>query len=138
MKKLHVNVDEAKAILLRVEYELQKNPDDDLLIKQQLILKESEQILKDTQRIQEDNISLVADIIAQLKTFIEDPQFETFKKKNKLNERLYYSFDDLQSLHDHILDYEQRVTQLNEQEKSIRIEKDSRKRIVANLQEVVG
>ncbi len=120
---------------LKAENELQKNPDDDFLIKQQAILKESEQVLKDTQRVRDDNASLISDVINQLQSFVEDPQFEAFKKKNKLNERLYYSFDDLQYLHDNILDYEQRVSQLTDQEKSLRVEKESRKRNITNLQE---
>src|SRR5438132_7475461 len=128
-------LDELKTLLTNVDSQLQKNPEDDFFIKQQLILKESEQILKDTQRIYDDNLSLVAEIITQLRSFIEDPHFEAFKKKNKLSERLYYSFDDLQLLHDHILDYEQRVAQLTEQEKSLRIEKESRKRAIAAIQE---
>lgn len=129
------NIEITKTLLANVEKELQKNNEDSFFIKEQLMLKESEQILKDIQRTHDDNNSLIKDIIAQLQSFIEDPQFESFKKKNKLSERLYYSFDDIQALHDYILDYEQRVSQLSEQEKSLRIEKDSRKRTVANLQE---
>lgn len=134
-EKILRQMDEVKTLLVNVEGELHKHPDDDFLIKQQLLLKEAEQVLKDTQRTLEDNNTLITEIITQLESFIEDPHFETFKKKNKLNERLYYSFDDLQSLHDHILDYEQRVTQLTDQEKSLRVEKESRKRAIATLQE---
>lgn len=134
-EKITRQIDEIKTLGVNIESELQKSPDDDFLVKQQLILKESEQVIKDTQRTLDDNISLIADIIMQLQTFLEDPHFELFKKKNKLNERIYYSFDELQSLHDHILDYEQRVSQLADQEKSLRVEKESRKRIVINLQE---
>src|SRR6266404_3681856 len=65
-------LDEVKTLLANVDSQLQKNPEDDFLIKQQLILKESEQILKDTQRIYDDNNSLVAEIISQLRSFIED------------------------------------------------------------------
>ncbi len=134
-EKISRQIDEVVTLLANVEGQLQKNPDDDFFSRQHVILKESEQVLKDIQRTQDDINSLVTDIIAILKTFIEDPRFESFKKKNKLTERLYYSFDDLQSLHDHILDYEQRVTQLADQEKNIRGEKDSRKRIISALQE---
>ena len=102
-EKILRQIDEVKTLLANVESGLQKNSDDDFFLKQQLILKESEQTLKDTQRIYDDYNSLVTEIITQLRSFIEDPHFEIFKKKNKLNERLYYSFDDLQSLHDHIL-----------------------------------
>lgn len=134
-EKISRQVDDVKARLNNIETELQKNHDDDFLIKQQSLLNEAEEALKDTQRTLEDNNSLITDIITQLEAFIDDPLFETFKKKNKLNERLYYSFDDLQFLHDHILDYEQRVTQLTDQEKGLRVEKEGRKRTVTTLQE---
>jgi len=134
-EKISRQIDEVKTLLANVESELQKNPEDDFLIKQQLILKESEQVLKDTQRTQDDTHSLVTDIIAQLQSFIEDQQFESFRKKNKLSERPYYSFDDLQSLNERLLASEQQVMQLIDQEKSIRVEKDSRKRITIALQE---
>lgn len=134
-EKFTQQIENIKTLQVKIENDLQKNPDDDVLIKQQLNLKESEQVLKDLQRTEDDNIALVAEIIMQLQSFLDDSRFEAFKKKHKLNERLYYSFDDLQLLHDHILDYEQRITQLIEQEKSLRIEKESRKRIITNLQE---
>jgi small-conductance mechanosensitive channel len=134
-EKIARQINEVKTLLANVESTLKQKPDDDFLIRQQSILNESEQILKDIQRTHDDNISLPVEIIAQLKGFLEDPYFESFKKKNKLQERLYYSFDDIQSLHDYILDYEQRVMQLTDQEKSIRVEKESRKRAVISLQE---
>lgn len=134
-EKITRQIDEVKTLLISTESDLQKNSDDDFLIKQQLILKESEQVLKDTQRTLDDSNSIVTETITSMQSFLEDPQSEGFKKKNKLIERLYYSFDDLQSLHDHILNYEQKVAQLQDQEKSIRVEKESRKRTVATLQE---
>lgn len=135
VEKTSRQIDEVKTLLANVESELYKNPEDDFLIKQQLILKESEQVLKDIQRTHDDNNSLITDIIAQLQSFIEDPQFESFKKKNKLHDRPYYSFDDLQSLNERLLASEQHVIQLNDQEKSIRVERESRKRAAIVLQE---
>jgi len=134
-EKTRQQIAEVQTLSANVESTLKQKPDDDFFLKQQLILNESEQILKDIQRTHDDNISLPTEIIGQLNSFLEDPYFESFKKKNKLQERLYYSFDDIQSLHDHILDYEQRVAQLTDQEKSIRVEKESRKRAVTTLQE---
>lgn len=134
-EKIVRQIDEIKTLLINIESGLQKNPDDDFLIKQQLILKESDQVLKDTQRIHDDTNSILNEIITQLRAFLEDPHFELFRKKNKLSERLYYSFDDLQSLHDHILNYEQRVLQLHDQEKSLKVEKEGKKRAITTLQE---
>lgn len=134
-EKIAQQIGEIETQQNQVDLQLQKNPDDDFLIKQQLLLKESEQTLKDMQRTLEDIVSLINEVINQLNSFIEDPSFESFKKKNKLNERLYYSFNELQALHDQILDYEQQVSHLSEQEKSIKVEKEGRKRALVILQE---
>ena len=82
-EKITRQIDEVKTLLASTESDLQKNPEDDFLIKQQQVLKESEQVVKDTQRTQDDSNSIVAETVASLKSFIEDPQFEGFKKKNK-------------------------------------------------------
>src|SRR5438045_301211 len=62
-EKISRQIAEVKTLLTNVESGLQKNPDDDFLIKQQLILKESDQVLKDTQRINDDSNSLLNEII---------------------------------------------------------------------------
>ena len=81
VEKISRQIDEVKTLLTNAENGLQSNPDDDFLTKQQLLLKESEQILKDTQRTHEDNNSLLTELITLLRSFVEDPQFENFKKK---------------------------------------------------------
>jgi small-conductance mechanosensitive channel len=134
-EKINRNISAIKTLHTKIETGLSKHPDDDSFLRQQSMLNESEQLLKDTLRTQDDNLHLITDTIAQLQSFLEDPHFDSFKKKSKLSERSYYSFDDLQLLNDHILDYEQRVIQLADQEKSLKIEKESRKRTVANMQE---
>jgi small-conductance mechanosensitive channel len=135
LEKINQQIDETKTLSSAIDSELKKNPDDEFLIKQQSLLRESEQILKDTQRAQEDAALFLKELIDQLMQFLADTEFEVFKKKNKLQERLYYSFENLQELHDHIIDYERRITQLNDQEKSTRVEKDGRKRSLAIMQE---
>jgi small-conductance mechanosensitive channel len=134
-EKLLRQIAEVKTALATVEVGIRKTPDNEVLVKQQSLLKESEQILKDTQRKQEDRTSQLTELVTQLSSFLEDPEFEGFKKKHKLQERVHYSFEDLQSLDEHILDYERRVAQLVEQEKNIRAERDSRRRSLALMQE---
>ena len=68
-EKFTRQIDEIKTLQTKIESDLQKNADDDFLIKQQLILKESEQVLKDLQRTQDDNIALVTEIISHLQSF---------------------------------------------------------------------
>ncbi len=134
-EKISRHITESQTLLVTIEDELITNPDDDFLLKKQSLLKESEQLLKDTRRLLDDSISLRNELITQLTTFLEDTSFEGFKKKYKLQDRLYYSFEDLQMLHENILDYEHRLHQLTDQEKSIRAEKESRKRSLVSLQE---
>ena len=135
LEKLSRQIEEVKTLLANIDSELKNNPEDESLLKQQSLLKESEQVLKDTRRSLDDCTSLLNELITQLTTFLEDPIFEGFKKKHKLQDRLYYSFEDLQLLHENILDYEHRLVQMSDQEKSIRVEKESKKRSLAVMQE---
>ena len=135
LEKIVRQVQEIQVARSAVEIELKRHPDEDFLIKKQSLLNESEQVLKDIQRSIEDSASLLNELIAQLNLFIEDAEFENFKKKHKLQDRLYYTFDDLQQLHEYILDYERRVVQLADQEKTLHIEKESRKRNLALIQD---
>src|SRR5581483_8818538 len=137
-EKLSRYIEEGKTLLASVESELKTFVDDEALLKQQSLLKESEQVLKDSRRVLDDSTSLLNELISQLSSFLDDPQFEGFKKKYKLQDRLYYSFEELQGLHENILDYEHRIAQLSEQEKSIRVEKESKKRSLALIQEEQG
>lgn len=135
LEKLSRQIEEVKTLLTTVESDLFKMPDDETLLKKQSLLKESEQVLKDSRQALDDSISLLSELIMQLSGYLEDPSFEGFKKKYKLVDRLYYSFEDLQSLHENILDYEHRIAQLTDQEKGIRVEKESKRRSLGALQE---
>ncbi len=99
-------------------------------------LKETNQLMKETQRAREELISFITNFIKELKRFLDDPDFSKFKKEYKLQERLYYSFEDLQKLHEKILDHERLVEQLVDRQKNVRAEYESRKHtIAANKQE---
>lgn len=80
-EKIARQIDEVKTLLATIESTLKQKPEEDFLVKQQTILNESEQILKDIQRTHDDNISLPIETISQLKGFLEDPYFESFKKR---------------------------------------------------------
>lgn len=55
-EKITRHLNEVKTFSVKVEDELQQNPEDDSLVKQQLLLKESEQVLKDSQRTLDDTL----------------------------------------------------------------------------------
>ena len=126
--QIKVAIQETQTLITAVENELRKTPDDEFLSKKQTILKENYQVLNDTQRVHEDLLSTLENFINALKKYLDDPEFAAFRKEYKLQERLYYSFEDLQKLHERILDQERRINQLGDQEKSLRAERDSIKR----------
>ncbi|MGB8366913.1 MAG: hypothetical protein WCD44_01000, partial [Candidatus Babeliales bacterium] len=126
-EELTQQIDEVKNFIISVERELNKNPEDDYLNKKLTILKETYQVLKETQRAREELISLITNFIKELKKFLDDPDFSKFKKEHKLQERLYYSFEDLQKLNNEILDQERLVNQLADREKNVRAEFESKK-----------
>lgn len=132
---INKNIEKIKTELKQTEKILKNNPDDEFLTKKQTLLKEAEAVLKNRQRTREDITSLLDTLISQLQDFIADTEFEIFKKKYRLQERLYNSFEDLLLLHDLILDQERLVTQLADQEKTNLAEKESRKRTAAVSQE---
>ncbi len=135
-EELNRHIEETKNLIILVEREFTKDPDDDYLNKKLAILKETYQVLKETQRAREELISFITNFIKELKKFLDDPDFSKFKKEYKLQERLYYSFEDLQKLHETILDHEGLVAQLVDREKNVRAEHESRKHtIAANKQE---
>ncbi len=126
-EELNQQIEEVKNLIISVEQELNKNQEDDYLNKKLAILKETYQVLKETQRAREELSSFIESFIKELKKFLDDPDFEKFKKEQKLQERLYYSFEDLQKLHDVILDQERLVNQLVDREKNVRAELESTK-----------
>jgi len=135
-EEINRHIEETKNLIVSTERELKKSPDDDFFNKKLAILKEAYQVLKETQRAREDLISFINNFINELKKFIDDPDFSKFKREYKLQERLYYSFEDLQKLHEIILDQEELVVQFADREKNVRAEYESRKHtIAANGQE---
>ncbi len=128
-------LDEANAQRTVVENQLKENPDDAFLKAELSILNELYQVLKDTQRTREKLVELIDDFVKLLSDFLQDPEFEAFKKEKKLYERTYYTFEDLQRTHEAILDQEKRIAQFAEQEKTASADREGRKRIVTSIAE---
>jgi small-conductance mechanosensitive channel len=107
----------------------------EFLNKKLVLKKELSQTFKDLQRTQEDYLSLQETFIAELTQFVNDPQFENFKKERHIEERMYYSFEDLQTFHDMIILQERLAAQLAEQEKNAQVEQESRKRMAKTAED---
>lgn len=93
-------------------------------------LNETIQVTKDVPRLREELVKLLNEFIKSLSTFIEDKDFSGFRKE-KLQEFLIYSFEDLQKLYEMISDQEKRVAQLAEQEANNKTELENLKKSIA-------
>lgn len=115
--------------------ELEGRPTSEYLKQKQLLLNELYQAVRDISRERERLVQILDENIRDLQDFIKDPDFSAFKKEHRLNERLFYSFDNLQQLYNHILDQEKRVSLLTDQEKNTIAELDNRKRAQESTKE---
>lgn len=126
-KEIETAIEEVKTQQSIVERDLARFPDEAFLKQKRSLLNELYQAYKDQQRARELLISVIDDLIKELDVYLKDPDFNEYKKEHKLREGLYYSFQDLQELHERIQVQERRVAQLKEQEASARSELDNRK-----------
>ena len=85
-------LEEIKGLLNTIQNKLKEKPDDDYLKRKSTILNETFQTLKDVQRARKQLGGLLDDLIKLLQEFLNDPDFSTYKKEQKLQERLFYSF----------------------------------------------
>jgi len=125
------HIQEVKALLLHVRQEVKEHPDDEFLNKKLYLLNDRYHILNDLQRMRAQLISRIDQNIELLKDYLKDPQLKGYRKDLKIEQRLVYTFDDLQNLNQLIADKEKELAQLADHEKNADIELKSRKRIAA-------
>ena len=125
--KIKTDLEEIKGQLDQIQKRLKTRPDDEYLKKKSTILTETSQVLKDLQRPQAQVIGLIDELVKALREFLDDPDFAVYKKE-KVQERLFYSFDDLQKLHNQIRGQEKKLEHLSEQEKNAQAELENSKR----------
>ncbi len=121
--------------LTAVKAQIEQYPESTTLTKQLSILNETYQLLKDTVRLREQLRTLLTRLSKSLASFLQDPDLATYKKEQKLVDRLYYSFQDLEKIHEKILDQSKTIGHLSEQEKNTKTELENHKRIAAATQE---
>lgn len=117
--------------------ELKKNPDDELFSKQLFVLNEMYQTVQDVLRLREQIRVLLELFMVEVKVFLDDPDFEIYKTENRLHDRLYYSFEDLQKMHQRAIEQEKRVDQLADQERNAKTELAGLKRAIAVTTEML-
>jgi len=134
-QELHILADETKTQIDLVSKQAELEPANEFLKQKLVLLNESFQVFKDIIRERDRLISLLDELMKALREFLDDPDFAAFKKEQRLGERLFYSFEDVQRLYNLILDQEKKVDLLGEQEKHAVTEFDNRKRLAAATKE---
>jgi len=106
----------------------------DFLNKKLSMLNEQYQVLKDMQQVREQLGVVIDQHIKLLRDYLNDPEFNTYKKEYQLGEKVY-SFEDLQSLNQLITEQTKNLATLVEQEKNANGELDNRKKSAAATQD---
>lgn len=118
-----------------VRQELQQQPEDDFLLKKQSLLNERLQGLKDKIKVRKQLIEDKNELIKVTADILSDPNLEDFKKEQKLFEVTTYTFENIQTLKQKVLEAKKNITFLENQDKNVSVELESRKRIIASLEE---
>lgn len=132
---LRALADETKAQINLVSQQIEREPASEFLKQKLALLNESFQVFRDIIRERDRLISLFEEFIRALKAFLDDPDFSEFKKEQRLGERLFYAFGDIQRLYNLILDQEKKVDLLVEQEKHALAESENRRRMAVATRE---
>ena len=134
-QELRSLADETKTQIDLVSKQAELEPANEFLKQNLVKLNESFQVFKDIIRDRDHQIALLDELMKGLREFLDDPDFTVFKKEQRLGERLFYSFEDVQRLYNLILDQEKKVDLLGEQEKHALAEFDNRKRLALATKE---
>jgi len=103
----------------------QKPADAEFLNTKVALLNETYQTLKEIQSLRKQKISLIDNHIKSLENYLKDTKQTEYIKEYRI-ERKFYSFDDLQNLHQMILSQEQRIESLGQQLKNAQVEFENR------------
>lgn len=108
-----------------VNTQLRQKPTDSFLNTKIAILNEIYQSLKDIQTSRKQKSSLLNSHIKLLQDYLKDPNLTEYLKEYR-EEKRFYTFKNLQNLHQTILDQEKRIQSLDQQLKNANIELENR------------
>ncbi len=109
--------------------QIQAQPHDEFLHNKLSLTNQLYQVLIEAQQAQQEVITLVEQHIKILKESLEDPQF----KRLRLELKTYYSFNDLQEASKRLLEYQERLRQVDEKNKNVLLDIANRKKTLQVL-----
>ncbi len=117
IKSLRSDIEEQKNKKLAAQKELEKEPQDEFLIKKVTLISETFDALNDLQRTWENILKKITDNIQLLEKYLKDPDLKEFKKNLKM--ACPYFFEDLEDVYQKIASEQKFVEQLKKRKENI-------------------
>ncbi len=135
VKKISVAIESTNNHIDALEEELSVNKNNVILSKSLSFLKETVLTLKEMLQVRGNLRILLQEFIRYLRIYLDDAEFESFKREYTAKERSYYTFEDEYKVYNQIIGQEALIAQLAEQEKNLQTEKSNRKAATQASQE---
>lgn len=118
LKSIVLDIKENDAKRRVVDQELSKDPEDDFLVKQSSLLTEIHDVLHDLVRMWEGLSKKIIDRMALLDKYLKDPDFKNYAKELKISAGPYF-FEDLEDVHQKLINQQKFVDQIKKRKESI-------------------
>ncbi len=127
-----LRLEEIKAILPQAQQQLDHSPDDEYCKQRLTLLNETYQTVKDLRHVHESYLSLISDYTKVIIGYVEDPTFQAWQKQ-KLPDKFYFQFEDLQKVYDATVEQQKQIGQLVDQKRNSITEIENSKRTLSTL-----
>lgn len=125
---LTTDLEETRSQIILAQDLFRKDPENELLKRKLASLNELYHLLKEIQQLWEQMIASVDQLIKLTSEYLQDYEFNAYKKELLAGIEKNPTFDDLQEIHQLILELDKRMDNLNEQERNAQTELENRKR----------
>jgi len=121
--------------IAQMRQDLQKKPENEFLLTMLSVLNENLQVLKDKIKVRKQLVEDKKGLLKVINDVLADSNLEEFKKDQKLVQRSAYTFDDIQTIKQKVIEAKKNIAYLENQTKNVTIELESRRRIINSLEE---
>lgn len=118
LKNITSDIDENKNKRSAVEKDLEKDPEDEFLVKKLSLLTETSDVLRDIQRIWEGLLKKISDNAALLEAYQKDPDQQEYIREMKISTGPYF-FEDLEDAHQKMTSQQRFVEQIRRRKEGI-------------------